>query len=225
MQKRERGVRVVVAGDGPLRDELLDSARRLSVDGACRFLGARSDVYDVLAALDVFVLPSLDEGIHMVLLEAMALGKPVVASAVGGIPEIVTHRVSGLLVAPGDEQALADACLELARNRAWAQALGAEARRVVEERFSHARNGAAIAAVYRRLASSGSARERSRGLRRLGLGLGRGLLAGVRRTLRHAGERRQMQRLRQDPEGLMAALRSARRILIVCHGNIIRSAF
>ena len=226
MLKRERGVRVVIAGDGPLRDELLDSARRLSVDGACRFLGARSDVYDVLAALDVFVLPSLDEGIHMVLLEAMALGTPVVATAVGGIPEIITHRASGLLVAPGDEQALADACLELARNRRWAQTLGAQARRVVEERFSHERNGAAVAAVYHRLALAGNAGgTRARGVRALGPSFVRGLLSYGRHTLRHAAERRRMNRLRHDPADLTAALRSAKSILILCHGNIIRSAF
>ena len=226
MLQRARGVRVVVAGDGPLRDELLEAARRLHVEGACHFLGARDDVYDVLAALDIFVLPSLDEGIPMVLLEAMALGKPVVATAVGGIPEIVTHRVSGLLVAPEDEQALAEACLELARNPGWARALGAEARRVAEARFSHDRNGAAIAAVYHRLASSGGAQPtRARGLRILGRGFVRGLVAYGRHTLRHAVERRRMNRLRHDPADLTAALRSARSILIVCHGNIIRSAF
>ena len=225
MLQRERGVRIVVAGDGPLRDDLEETARRLHVDGACRFLGARSDVYDVLAALDVFVLPSLDEGIPMVLLEAMALGKPVVASAVGGIPEIVTHQESGLLVPPGDERALADACLELARHRDRAWALGAEARRTVETRFSHDRNGAEIAAVYHGLASAGSAGRAGRGLRGIGRGLLEGALAYGRSRVRHAAERRRLNRLRQNPVAAMAALRSARRILIVCHGNIIRSAF
>jgi L-malate glycosyltransferase len=225
MVQRERRTRIVVAGDGPLRDELRETARRLHVDGACRFLGARDDVHDVLAALDVFVLPSLDEGIPMVLLEAMALGKPIVASAVGGIPEIVTHGVSGLLVAPDDEQALADACLGLARDPARARALGEEARRVAEARFAHDRNGAAIAAVYQSLAARPPSPARPRGLRVLGRGLARGAVAYARHRLRRAAEWRQLRRRRHDPADLTAALRSARRILIVCHGNIIRSAF
>src|SRR5204862_6882488 len=159
-------------------------------------------------------------------LEAMALGKPVVASAVGGIPEIVTHRASGLLVTPDDEQALADACLDLARHRDWARALGAEARRVVETRFSHDRNGASVAAVYRALAAAGRAqRTPTPGLRVLGRGLLRGALAYGRHQLRGVAERRRLNRLRHNPVDAMTALRAARSILIVCHGNIIRSAF
>ena len=67
----------------------------------------------------------------------MALGTPVVATAVGGVPEVIQDRVTGLLVPPGDDRALADACLELARDRDWARRLGAQGRRLVEEEFSH----------------------------------------------------------------------------------------
>ncbi|PYM49315.1 MAG: hypothetical protein DME14_08820 [Candidatus Rokuibacteriota bacterium] len=123
------------------------------MEGACLLLGPRTDIYDLIAAMDIFVLPSLDEGIPMVILEAMALGTPVVATAVGGVPEVIRHRETGLLVAPRDERALADACLELARNRDWAQTFGARARRVVDEAFSHERNGHALMEVYRRVTS------------------------------------------------------------------------
>jgi glycosyltransferase involved in cell wall biosynthesis/protein-tyrosine-phosphatase len=210
---QERDARFLVVGDGPLRDELVASAARLGVDRACLFLGPRTDVYDLVVAMDVFVLPSLDEGIPMALLEAMALGTPVVATAVGGIPEIVTHRTTGLLVKPRHERGLADACLELARDRDWAQTLTARARRVVEEEFSYERNGHALMEVYRHVIG---AREVS-GARRL--------LDYGRRKLDHAVVRREMNRIRRNPGALTTALSDAKSILIVCHGNIIRSAF
>ena len=227
MLRRKRSLRFVVAGDGPLRNHLLACARRLRVDPHCLFVGHRTDIHDVIAAMDVFVLPSLDEGVPMVLLEAMALGTPVVASAVGGIPEIITPRVTGLLVQPGDEQALADACLELARNREWAGGVAARARRAVEDRFSHDRNGRAVAAVYHRrvLARAAEAHGTPRGARALWRGFARGLLAYGFRKVSVAGERRRMNRLRHDPAALTTALKSAQSVLIVCHGNIIRSAF
>ena len=149
----EGDARFLIVGDGPLRHELRASAAHLRVEGACLLLGPRTDIYDLIAAMDIFVLPSLDEGIPMVILEAMALGTPVVATAVGGVPEVIRHRETGLLVAPRDERALADACLELARNRDWAQTFGARARRVVDEAFSHERNGHALMEVYRRVTS------------------------------------------------------------------------
>lgn len=149
--QKEPGATFLLVGSGPLRDELLASAAHLRVDGQCLFVGPRTDVYGLIAAMDIFVLPSLGEGIPMALLEAMALGTPVVATAVGGVPEIIRHRTTGLLVPPGDEQALADACLELALNRNWARTLSARARRVVEEEFSHEKNGRALLDIYHRV--------------------------------------------------------------------------
>jgi glycosyltransferase involved in cell wall biosynthesis/protein-tyrosine-phosphatase len=222
---REPNARFVLAGDGPLRDELLAAARRLGVDRRCLFVGPRADVYDVIAAMDVFVLPSLAEGLPMVLLEAMVLGTPVVATAVGGIPELITHDENGVLVEPGSEQALADACLALARDRDRARALASRAKQVVGATFSHEKSGGAVAAVYRRLAgradgAAGPDRTRTRVS-----DLARRLRDDGRRRLRHGIERRRMNRLRQDPARVMAALTSAKSVLIVCHGNIIRSVF
>src|SRR5690606_7980719 len=90
--------RFLVVGTGELADSLSAKAAALGLGDACRFLGARSDVYDLVCAMDVFVLPSLDEGIPMALLEAMTLRTPVVASNVGGVPEVITDGVTGLLV-------------------------------------------------------------------------------------------------------------------------------
>ena len=144
--------RILVAGDGPLHDQLNASAAALQVGHACLFPGSRRDIYDVMAALDIFVLPSHSEGLPMALLEAMALSRPVVASDVGGIPEVIQHGINGLLVPPGDEDALARACLELIRNREYAARLGARARQTVEQSFSHECSGAALLNVYRSLA-------------------------------------------------------------------------
>lgn len=227
------GVRVLIAGDGPLRGELGALSAQLGIDRHVLFCGARDDIYDVIAALDIFVLPSLSEGVPMALLEAMALGTPVVATAVGGVPEVVINRASGLLVPPRDERALADACLELARNRRWARTLAARARGIVESGFSREANGEALVRAYRAVAGAPAAPRaslrRQSGTAGLSSALVRGFATYARRrcgrAVRTGIERWRMQRLRHNPERLTSALASARGILIVCHGNIIRSPF
>jgi protein-tyrosine-phosphatase len=183
--------------------------------------------------MDIFVLPSLSEGIPMALLEAMALGRPVVATAVGGIPEIVTHTSNGLLIEPGDEQGLANACLDLAFDRTRAQAIGAAARETIEEAFSHEASGRAVVDAYREVVSGPATPAPGRPYNldtwTLCRELARGLLAYGWRRISHPIqtriERRRMNWIRRHPADLTAALRAAQRILIVCHGNIIRSPF
>jgi L-malate glycosyltransferase len=102
--------RFLIIGEGPLRSDLERQARELGIAHAVQFCGFRADVADVINALDVFVMPSIHEGLPMALLEASVLGKPIVASAVGGIPEVLTSP-QGWLVPPGDVSALARACL------------------------------------------------------------------------------------------------------------------
>ncbi|MCJ7563274.1 MAG: glycosyltransferase family 4 protein [Candidatus Aminicenantes bacterium] len=92
----------VFAGDGPLRQRLERKAYELGINTNMRFLGWRNDVTRVISIYDIFVFPSLNEGMGRVLVEAMALGKPVVASKVGGIPDLVTHGKTGFLVPPKD---------------------------------------------------------------------------------------------------------------------------
>ena len=150
--ERRPDARFLIVGGGPMHAELLDQAAKLGIAGACVFSGPRHDVHDLIAAMDIFVLPSLAEGIPMALLEAMALGKPVAATAVGGVPEVIQDRVTGMLVPPDDERALADACLQLTADREWASTVGARGRRLVEERFSHERSGRALLAAYRSVA-------------------------------------------------------------------------
>jgi glycosyltransferase involved in cell wall biosynthesis len=118
------------------RDELQARVDALGLRERVAFLGFRSDVPALLRQVAVSVLPSLSEGLSNVVLEAMAAGVPVVATAVGGTPELITHGETGLLVPPRDAHALAGAVASLLADPARAQALGAAARRTVAARFS-----------------------------------------------------------------------------------------
>ena len=126
----------VFVGAGELRDSLHRMAIDLGVEQACRFVGARDDIADILAAADVVVLPSLSEGFPFVLLEALAMGCPVVASRVNGVPELIEDHKTGLLVPPRDPQALQAAIHEVLSDPTAASKMGAVGRTVVRERFT-----------------------------------------------------------------------------------------
>jgi glycosyltransferase involved in cell wall biosynthesis len=144
-------VRLLVVGDGPLRDELRATAERLGIGSRVIFLGARRDLGDLLAALDVFVMPSFWEGLPLSLILAMGAGLPVVATAVAGIPEVVTDGETGWLVPPGDASALAATLVAVLGDRERAKSVGAAARRYVRPRFGVDEYVAAVAALYDRL--------------------------------------------------------------------------
>lgn len=99
--------RLMIVGDGRLRDELVMLAAKLKISDRISFLGARADINEFLSAIDVFIMPSLWEGQPIALLEALATGKPCIASAVDGIPEIIADGVNGYLIKPKDVEALA----------------------------------------------------------------------------------------------------------------------
>lgn len=107
--EKARPLRVLVAGAGPFLESYREQVRGLGLDGTVSFLGFRPDVTTLMAAADLVVLPSVAEAFGLVLVEAIALGTPVVASRAGGIPEVVEDGVEGLLVPPGDPEALAAA--------------------------------------------------------------------------------------------------------------------
>jgi glycosyltransferase involved in cell wall biosynthesis len=130
------GVCFLLIGDGPLRESLESRARSLRVEDHVRFLGYRSDVDRILPLLNVAVLCSKVEVHPISLIESMACGVPVVAPDVGGIPEIVRNRETGLLVRQGDPAALADAVLTLLKDPALARRMGESGRRFALRRFS-----------------------------------------------------------------------------------------
>jgi glycosyltransferase involved in cell wall biosynthesis len=146
---------LVVVGDGPLRAELAADAERLGVASHVQLLGDRSDVRDVLEALDVFVLPSRTEGMSNALLEGMAMALPVVATAVGGTPEVIADGKSGLLVPADDPKAMAAAIARLLDDAAFATRLGAAARATVEERYGARNMVRRLEAVYAAVAHPG----------------------------------------------------------------------
>lgn len=131
--------------------ELQQLAQQLGLANAVRFLGARSDIPVLNRLLDVFVLSSREEACPMVLLEAMAAGRAVIASAVGGSPEVVQHEVDGWLVPPDDPIALSRSLLALLKNSATRATMGAAAYQKVTTRFTRQRMLHETLSFYQRL--------------------------------------------------------------------------
>lgn len=138
-----------IVGDGPCRDQLIAQARDTGVLPHIEFIGHRDDVPAILAGSDLFVLPSESEASPNVIFEAMAAGLPVVASRVGGIPELVADGVTGLLVPPADPNALAAALLDLLDQPGRAMAFGKAARARIEQQYSFERMVAQFESLYR----------------------------------------------------------------------------
>jgi glycosyltransferase involved in cell wall biosynthesis len=128
--------RFLVVGDGHLRRALEAQAQRLGVRDRVTFTGERNDVARLLAAMDVFVIPSLYEACQYALLEAMAMGKPVVATPAGVAPDVVFDHDTGLLVPLADSAAMATAVRELLNDAPFARRLGQEARALMARQFS-----------------------------------------------------------------------------------------
>jgi glycosyltransferase involved in cell wall biosynthesis len=148
----DRGVPVcfVAAGDGPLRRDLERQRAELSLERHVKFLGERSDVVRLLAAADMFVLPSRYEGLPLALMEAVSMGVPVVATAVSGLPDLLTDERDALLVAPEQPEALTDAIARLAGDPDLRAGLSAGAREL-SERFDVRRCVLEVEAVYDQL--------------------------------------------------------------------------
>jgi glycosyltransferase involved in cell wall biosynthesis len=138
----------VVAGDGPERAALEARACDLGLSRQVIWLGYREDIADLLACSDLFVLPSLFEGLPVALLEAMAAGRPVVASAIGGIDEVIVHNWTGLLVPPADSLALAGAIRAVLADPALAQRLALAGQAHVSQEFSVERMLTQLASSY-----------------------------------------------------------------------------
>lgn len=126
----------VLAGYGPLKDRLEQKAQDLGIADHIVFLGKREDIPGLLKQMHVCVLPSLSEGLSNALLEYMAAGKPIVATAVGGNPEVIEDGINGILVAAKDSEALADKICLCLEDKTLADKLGHKARQTVEQKFN-----------------------------------------------------------------------------------------
>jgi glycosyltransferase involved in cell wall biosynthesis len=144
--------RLLLVGDGSLRQALMAQAARLGVLDSVLFTGFRSDVPRILDALDVLALPSLHEGMPLTVIEAAAAACPVVATAVDGTPEVVRDGETGHLVPPADPAALSRALLDVLRDPDAAARMGREACRWARERFDVNAHVEATARVYREVA-------------------------------------------------------------------------
>ena len=147
-------IEALIIGGGRREGEVEQLAADLGLAGRVHFLGQRPDVPDLLAALDIFVLPSHSEGVSLALLEAMGMGLPVIATAVGGLPEVVRHEKNGLLIPARDPEALAQALARLLAEPDLAGKLGENARKDVAENFSLERLGREINEIYAELSGS-----------------------------------------------------------------------
>jgi glycosyltransferase involved in cell wall biosynthesis len=152
IKDRAPKVKIIVVGKGSLELELDRQARDLRVDDLVFFLGFREDVPRILASLDVFVLSSHLEGLGTSIMDAMASRLPVVATAVGGIPEVVADEKTGLLVAPRSPEALANAIVRLNDDRPLARRLGTRGYEVVHEKFSAEAMARRIIDIYEQIA-------------------------------------------------------------------------
>ncbi|UCF56499.1 MAG: glycosyltransferase family 4 protein [Deltaproteobacteria bacterium] len=151
LKKRIEDARLVIVGEGYLYNKLMRLADMNGLRESVLFTGFQMDVSEIIATFDVAVLPSFFEGMGRVLLEAMAMEKPVVASCVGGIPDLVEHGINGLLVRPGNVKELADALEKILSDKRLANKMGREGRKKIKEQFSSDVMVESIEKVYREL--------------------------------------------------------------------------
>jgi len=144
-------VHFLVVGDGSQRSILQQRTRDLGIDRNVTFTGIRDDVPELISIMDVFVLPSLNEGMGRVLVEAGVMSKPVVATRVSGIPELVQDRLTGILVEPKNTQELAGGIIELLSDAEKARKMGENARLRMAENFSDKRMMEKIEKLYKEL--------------------------------------------------------------------------
>ncbi|NLY89951.1 MAG: glycosyltransferase family 4 protein [Firmicutes bacterium] len=148
LNRKISGLSLVIVGTGSKEEELKEQSRRLRIEDKVIFTGYRRDVHNYINCFDVMVIPSLHEAHPLVLLEGIGHGKPVVGSAVGGIPEVINHGENGFLVPPADAPKLAENIAELLCNPALWQTMAANARRSFEQRFSTERMVVETGKVY-----------------------------------------------------------------------------
>jgi len=152
LKEKAPKIKVIIVGSGPLRMELDKQVKEINVEDIVFFLGFREDIPQILASLDLFVLSSYLEGLGSSIMDAMACRLPVVATKVGGIPELVVHEETGLLVPPRRPTSLAKAILRIYENRDLGKQLGQRGYELVHRKFSAEAMADKIIDEYERIA-------------------------------------------------------------------------
>ncbi len=137
--KKRNDVRFIIVGDGKLQSKLHRMVKQLGIENYVQFSGFQKDIISFLRSFDLFVMPSIYEGLGTSILDAMALNIPIIASRTGGIPEIITDGQTGLLVPPANSKALANAIIKVLEEPALRKRLAAKTQKIVEEKFSLSR--------------------------------------------------------------------------------------
>ena len=151
LKEKIKDAKLVIVGEGYLYDELFRRVGNNGLRDSVLFTGFQMDVSEIIATFDVAVLPSFFEGMGRVILEAMAMEKPIVASRVGGIPDLIDQGINGLLVRPGDARELADALERVLSDNGLAKRLGREGRKRIKDQFSADVMVRSIEKLYREL--------------------------------------------------------------------------
>ena len=125
----------MVVGDGPLKERLIKQAEDLRINRHVYFIGFREDIPQILAIIDILVVPSLFEGLPLTILEAMHAGKPIIATRVGGIPEAIMDRETGILISPRDRHALTKGILELLKDPKKRKEMGEKGKQRAMQHF------------------------------------------------------------------------------------------
>ncbi len=136
IKAKKRNISFVIVGEGDMKSSLIDYAKELGISDKVIFTGYREDIDKIFPVLDVFVMPSLTEGLPLALLEAMAAGKPVVASNVGGIPTVIEHGKTGILVKSRNAAEIESAILDLINDKHYSDILADNGKKFVENKFS-----------------------------------------------------------------------------------------
>jgi len=152
LREKAPKIKIIIVGEGPMRIELTKEVLDSGVEDIVFFLGFREDIPRLLSSLDLFVLSSYLEGLGSIILDAMACRLPVVATRVGGIPEVVSHGQTGLLVPARSPSALAKAVLKLYNDRQLASRLGQQGYEVVHRKFSAESMAGKMIRLYEKLA-------------------------------------------------------------------------
>lgn len=144
-------IHYLIVGEGKYKENLENLVREKNLGKHISFAGQRSDISEILYASDLFVLPTLTDALPTVLIEAMSAGKAIVASNVGGVPEIVEDRISGILIQPGDPDQLAKSCLSIAGDDNKRKAMEIAGLRIVKEKFNIDMQVKALSKLYKEM--------------------------------------------------------------------------